>query len=49
MYHMWTSPSAFKLNQSIGMISMPEMRKRISDATFAKNILYCTNDAGKKL
>ena len=49
MYHLWTSPSAFKLEQSIGMITIPEMRKLISEAKYTKEILYCTNDVNKKL
>ena len=49
LYHMWTSPSAYKLNQSIGMITIPQMRKLISESKHIKEILYCTNDVNKKL
>lgn len=49
MYHMWTSPSAFKLNNSIGKITIPEMRKLIEDSKFKQEIVYYTNDINKKL
>lgn len=49
MYHMWTSPSAYELKQSIGMITIAEMKNRIAKSSFKITILYCTNAVNKQL